>query len=113
PHTPPVRAAVHLEHRDPGRGAGRQARRDLVIRRLTVRKRQLVIEAVAGQRREAAEADLEPLVGAVRALLGTADSDPAGDVTGEDVEPAEWRHGCADTESAERGGQAVVAVAAR
>ena len=82
PDAPHVRALEHLEHGDPGGLAQRQVRRELVIRRLLARERQLVVEVVPGQLGEAAEADLEPLVGPVRALMGAADSDPARDVAG-------------------------------
>src|SRR6476469_1483762 len=83
PHPPHVRALVHLEHGDPRSLAHRKVARELVIRRGLARERELVVEVISGQLGEAAEADLEPLVGSVRALAGTADADPAGDVAGE------------------------------
>src|SRR5207302_4625587 len=112
PDAPHVRALVHLEHRDASRLPDREVRGELVVRRLLAGERELVVEIVPGELGEAAEADLEPLVGSVRALAGTADADPAGDVAGEYVEAGERSDGGADPERVRRRGDARIAVAA-
>ena len=69
----------------------RKAGGDLVVGRVAAGQRDLVVDVAAGDAREAGVADLEPLVGAVRALARAADADPAGDVAVEDVEGVERR----------------------
>src|SRR5207248_8742060 len=113
PYPPPARAIVNLEHREPGGLPDRQVGGDLMVRRPAVRERELVIDVAARQRRETAEAHLQPLVRAVRAFPGAADTDPSGDVAGEDVEGADRRDRGADAEGIGGGGEVRVAVAVR
>jgi hypothetical protein len=83
-----------------GGRAGGDVGANLVVRRPAVRKGQLVVDAAARELGQAAEADLQPLVGAADALARPADADPACDVT---VVDPEGREGCdhgADAEGA-------------
>jgi len=112
PDLPPVLAAADLEHGDPLRLSGRKPGCDLVVRRRHVRQRQLVVEAAPRCRREAAEPDLQPLVGSVRALLRPADADPACDVAGDDAERRQRRDRRADSVCVARGFNAGIRVAA-
>src|SRR5262249_33214423 len=103
---------AHLENGDSRGLPQRELGRELMVGRLPSRQRQLVVEVVTRQFREAARANLEPLVGAVWPLAWPAHTDPASHVAVEDVEAAERRHSGRDSERRRGCGKTGVAVAA-
>src|SRR5919204_4318690 len=113
PHAPPTMAAGHFEHGDLLRRAGSKVGCDLVVDRRLVRLCDLVVEVVRLASGEAAETDLDPLVGSVRPRADTPDPDPAGHMTAQHLRGTERRQFSRQSVDAVVSGEAGVCVSTR